>query len=356
MPSALPTGLHASRPRIFMGGSEQPTLSGGLLSMMIGEHLSGLYRCEIKFGNWGPVNNNIDFLYFDRQLLDFGKDLQIKLDDEVLFTGKVTGLEAEFPEAQPPTITVLAEDQFQDLRMTRRTRTFSDVSDADVVNQIATEYGLSANVHADGPIYKILAQVNQSDLAFLRERARTIDAELWLDGRTLNVSSRANRNGGTLQMRYGSELREFCVCADLAIQRTSVTVSGWDVSSKSGVRYEATESAISNEIQNDASGVGILQSAFGQRKETLAHTVPFNSQEAQAAAESYFKMSARRFLTGRGVVETQAGLHVGSFVELQGLGSLFSGRYYLVDVVHLFDGKHGLRSEFRVERPGIGRS
>jgi len=55
-----------------VGGSEQPTLSGGLLSMMIGEHLSGLYRCEIKFGNWGPVNNNIDFLYFDRQLLDFG--------------------------------------------------------------------------------------------------------------------------------------------------------------------------------------------------------------------------------------------------------------------------------------------
>src|SRR5215470_2981683 len=171
MPSALPTGLHASRPRIFVGGSEQPTLSGGLLSMMIGEHLSGLYRCEIKFGNWGPVNNNIDFLYFDRQLLDFGKDLQIKLDDETLFAGKVTGLEANFPEAQPPTITVLAEDQFQDLRMTRRTRTFSDVSDADVVSQIATEYGLSANVRADGPTYKILAQVNQSDLAFLRERA-----------------------------------------------------------------------------------------------------------------------------------------------------------------------------------------
>src|SRR5262249_36782621 len=91
MPNALPTGLHASRPRIFVGGSEQPTLSGGLLSMMIGEHLSGLYRCEIKFGNWGPVNNNIDFLYFDRQLLDFGKDLQIKLDDELLLREKSQG-------------------------------------------------------------------------------------------------------------------------------------------------------------------------------------------------------------------------------------------------------------------------
>ena len=33
-----------------------------------------------------------------------------------------------------------------------------------------------------GPTYKTLAQVNQSDLAFMRERARSIDAELWMDG------------------------------------------------------------------------------------------------------------------------------------------------------------------------------
>ena len=144
--------------------------------------------------------------------------------------------------------------------------------------------------------------------------------------------------------------------ADLASQRTSVTVNGWDVSSKAGIQFEATESAISPELNGDRSGISILQSAVGARKEALAHTVPLNSQEAQAVAESFFKMSARRFVVGRGVAETSSSLRVGTTVELRNLGPLFNGRYYVTEVVHLFDSVKGLRSEFCAERPGIGNS
>jgi phage protein D len=201
----------------------------------------------------------------------------------------------------------------------------------------------------------LLAQVNQSDLAFMRERARAIDAEVWMDGSTLYAKSRANRNGGTLQITRGNQLREFKVLADLARQRTSVSVNGWDVSSKSGLQYEATESVISSELNGDSSGVSILKSALGERKEALVHTVPLNSQEAQVAAESFFKMGARKFLVGRGVAETDAKLRVGIKVDLQNLGPLFNGKYYVDRVTHIFDVK-GLRTEFCAERPGIGQS
>ena len=118
------------------------------------------------------MNSTTDFLYFDRSMLDFGKDFEIKLESDSIFKGKIMGLEAAFPEGQSPEISVLAEDRFQDLRMTRRTRTFTDVSDADVINQIATDHGLTPEVDVSGPTYKVLAQVNQSDLAFIRDRAR----------------------------------------------------------------------------------------------------------------------------------------------------------------------------------------
>jgi len=186
------TALHDSRPVIYVGGQEQPELGGGMLNLLICEQTAGLYRCEAKFSNWGQKNGTTDFLYFDRKLLDFGKGFQIKLGGDVLFDGRIMGLEADFPEAGPPTINVLAEDRFQDLRMTRRTRTFADMSDADVMNQIANDHSLSPSVSVTGPQYKVLAQVNQSDLAFLRERARAIDAELWMDGNTLNEIGRAH--------------------------------------------------------------------------------------------------------------------------------------------------------------------
>jgi phage protein D len=355
MPDTATTGLREARPAIFVNGQENPPLGGGLIRLLIVENANGLYRCEATFGNWGNVNNTIDYLYFDRRTLDFGKDFQIKLGGEAIFDGKITGLEGDFPEGAPPEITVLAEDRFQDLRMTRRTRTFPDASDADVFNQVANDHGLTPSVDVTGPTYKVLAQVNQSDLAFLRERARSIDAELWMEGRTLHAKSRSARNEGTLQMTHGNQLREFSVCADLAMQRTSVCVNGWDVSSKSGLQYEATDAVISSELNGDVSGISVLNSALGARKESLAHTVPLNSQEAQAEAEAFLKMSARRFLVGHGTAETSPSLRVGAYVKLQGLGPLFSGKYYLAEVAHLFDGMKGMRTTFRAERPGMGR-
>lgn len=356
MPQEQTTGLVSARPTIHVGGEEIPKLGVDLNGLLIAENISGLYRCEANFSNWGNINNTIDYLYFDRRTLDFGKSLEIKRDDNTLFNGRIMGIEANYPAGQAPQISVLAEDRFQDLRMTRRTRTFADVGDADVFNQIANDHGLSPSVNVNGPTYKVLAQVNQSDLAFMRERARAIDAEVWMAGSTLNVKTRSNRNGGTLQLIRGSDLREFKVLADLASQRTSVTVNGWDVSSKAGLQFEATESAINSELNGDRSGISILQSALGTRKEAVAHTVPLNSQEAQAVAESFFKMSARRFVVGRGIAETSASLHVGTTVELRNLGPLFNGKYYVTEVVHLFDSVKGLRTEFCAERPGIGDS
>jgi len=347
--------LKSARPKIFVGGQEVPELSAEMQSLVIAENTIGLYHCEAKFGNWGSVNNNPDFLFFDRRTLDFGKDFEVKLESDSLFRGKIMGLEAGFPEGNSPEISVFAEDRFQDLRMNRRTRTFTDVTDADVIKHIATDHGLSPSVDLSGPTYKVLAQVNQSDLAFIRERARSIDAEVWMDGNTLNAKSHTGRNGADLQMTYGNELRDFTVLADLAMQRTSVAVNGWDISSKSALTYEATESAISSELNGDTSGVSILQSALGARKEALAHTVPLNQEEARHEAEAFFKMSARRFVVGRGVAETKAKLRVGTKLDLQGLGKLFSGKYYVVEVKHIFDMKKGLQTEFKSERLGIGK-
>jgi phage protein D len=200
-----------------------------------------------------------------------------------------------------------------------------------------------------------LAQVNQSDLAFMRERARAIDAELWMSGQTLNAKSRANRNGATLQMAFGRELREFSALSDLANQRTSVSVSGWDVAGKAALSHEAEESAVSGEVGNDVSGVSILKSAIGDRKEAVVHGVPITGEETQARAEAYFKAIARRFVMGRGVAETDPKLRVGASAQLDGLGPLFSGKYYVAEVRHVFDGAQGIRTEFMAERPGIGR-
>lgn len=348
--------VRSARPTINLDGRDEADLSDGLVGLTIVETTAGLYRCEAMFGNWGTTNGRIDYVYFDRRMLDFGKPFKVIYASETLFEGRIMALEALFPEAGLRSITVLAEDRFQDLRMTRRTRAFADVTDADIVRQIARDHGLTASVDLPEVQHKHVAQVNQSDLAFLRERARRVGAEVWMAGSQLNARPRDSRNGETIELTYPGSLREFSVLADLAHQRTSVTVTGWDVMGKQAIRSEATDAAIRGELNGDLSGVSILQQALGQRKEQLAHAVPLTSQEAQAQADAYFRMSARQFVVVKGLALVQPQMHVGSFVQVarEGVGPLFAGKYYVTEVRHQFD-RTGIRTEFRAERAGLGQ-
>lgn len=349
------SALVAARPQFRLAGQEEADLASALVAFDLREDTQGLARAEIEFGNWGTRDSGLGFLFFDRALLDFGKDLQVRLGDATLFDGRIMALQGVFPEGAPPRLKVLADDRLQDLRMTRRSRSFADMSDSDVLRQVAGDHGLTPQIDVSGPTHKHLAQVNQSDLAFLRERARAIDAELWVEGRTLHAKKRASRDAGSVQLGWGNLLRSFEVTADLAGQRTAVTVSGWDVAGKQGIKAEATSSAISGELGNDESGISILEAKVGARKENIAHPVPVTEGEARAAAEAVLRMAARRFVTAHGVADASAGLRVGTHVELAELGPLFSGKYTVTSVRHRFDGRQGLRSEFTAERPGIGR-
>ena len=165
----------------------------------------------------------------------------------------------------------------------------------------------------------------------------------------------ARRDADMLELVLGSALREFTVNADLDAQCTSLFVTGWDPASKSPIAQEATESAIGSELDGGESGSSILSSAFGERAETLAGTFPLDGPEAQARAEAEFRMRARRFVTGRGVADTNSLLRAGASVDLQGLGPLFSGKYYVTEVHHIFDPITGMRTGFVVQRPGLGR-
>jgi phage protein D len=359
----IPPGIVSADALIEIDGETVARLNSGLLSVLVEETTEGLYRCETRFGNWGSGDGGPDYLYFDRTLLDFGKEIAVRLGADEgageVFRGRISALEAQF-SVEDRSLTVLAEDRAQDLRMQRRTRVFEDLSDADVFTQIAGEHGLQAAIDVNGPTQRVLAQINQSDLAFIRERARWLDAEVWLADRTLHVQSRASRQqdtAGDLTLILGRGLLEFEVSADLANQHTSVIVSGWDVSAKDQLSHEANDSVLGSELHGMLSAAGLVDSAFGTRTDRLVHHMPLTIAEAQSLAEATFRTQARRFVHGVGVARGDARIRVGALIRMRGLGELFSGDYYVSEVRHMFQRGEtgGYTTQFVAERPGLGR-
>lgn len=348
--------VYISYPQVLLANQVDADLTANLTALMLEETWQGLYRCELTFNNFGASGLRMDYLFFGRDKLDFGKDIALELGpgDGRIFTGRITGLEASYPDGGGAQITALAEDRLQDLRMTRRTRSFEDMADGDVIEQIARDHSLTPQVDVSGPTHRVLTQVNLSDLAFVRECARRVDAEVWVEGTTLHAQTRKDRAAATVALEYGVSLISLRVCADLAGQCTKLTVGGWDVAAKSAINETADEAAISAELNGDTSGSAILDQQFGPRPHSIVHRVPLTGEEARSIAEAGYRERARRFLTGTGTADGNTAIRVGTLVDLTGLGPLFDGPYYVMRVRHTFDGLSGFRTEFDVERPGIG--
>jgi phage protein D len=241
--------------------------------------------------------------------------------------------------------------------MTRRIRTYEQVTDADLASAIATEHGLTPDTAADGPTYDVVQQLNQSDLAFLRERARLIGAEVWCDGDTLAFKTRPNRNGTPVTLVLGNELLNVQCRADLAHQRTKVVVSGYDAAQRAVIQEEAGGDAVQAEVSGGRSGPSVLEHAFGERVSRLVRSAPLVSGEATAWARAEMLRRARGFVTIVGTTSGTPDLAVGSRMTLQRIGAPFEGDgYYATRVRHTYDLRSGHRTIFHAERATVSQA
>jgi phage protein D len=321
-------------------------------------------RLRCTLGAIGPKSGARDeqLLYLDADIIDFGKKLEVAMgprsSQRTVFAGKVSAIELTMHQGRDAEVRVFAEDKLMDLRMTRRFKTYEDVSEADLAQQIASQHGLTAQADLDGPTYKTVQQWNQSDLAFLRERAQRLSADVWIEGDTLHVAARDKRGGSAnrVTLIQGNDLLALEVRADLAHQRTKQHVSGFDEVAKDAISEDAESSAVASEASSGRSGIDVLTEAFGERVTYRVRDVPFAGAEATAWAKAELLRRARRFVTMRGITLGTPTLAVGSAVKLERVGPLFEGEgYYVTHVAHCFDTHDGYRTHFEAERAWIGR-
>lgn len=357
MPDPL---LSATVPIFTVDGKVYGQLARDVARLEVEEDTAGMKRLSLRLVAQGPQSGKPEeeILYLNGSILDFGKRLQVSIGPvesaRTVFDGFISSLEICIREAEEPEVTAFAEDRLMRLRTTRRMKTYENMSDADIAQSIASEHSISAHADADGPTYDVVQQWNQSDLAFLRARARLIQAEVWLDNDTLYFQSRAGRTGTLIALVQGNTLLEVEARADLAHQRTRVTVSGYDASSRDKISEDADTSAIDAEVSGGRTGVSVLQRAFGARVSYRVREAPLTTGEATAFAKAEMLRRARAFVTVSGVTSGTADMVVGSKVSLQRVGTPFEGSgYYVTRVMHTYDLTNGFRTQFSAERATI---
>lgn len=350
------TDLYVSTPVLRIGGATATGPMSHLRSLIVEEDIHGMSWMQARFVNWGNTGSAPGYLYFGRTELDFGTQIEVAFGPQTttLFRGRISALGGEFPPDDVATLVVSAEDRLQDLRMTRRTRTFEKVSTEDVARSLAADHGLRADVTLPGPTRTVVNQLNLSDLALLRQLACADGGEVWLDDTTLYVRSRRDRDVDEITLSYGGDLLSFEALADLAHQVTDVVVTGWSVADKDDIAETADASVLGAESSGGSTGSDVLASAFNARHEHIVVSVPLASDDARSRAAAAYLSRARRFVCGSGTTGGTPELRVGCRTVLTGLGAMFNGEYRVVRTRHRYHQIDGYTTEFEVERPTIG--
>lgn len=354
----------SSAPVFEVGGEVRGELARDLLGLEIREDVRGLRTLELRLVAHGPREGEPEegLLYLDGETIRFGEDITVSVGpagrDREVFDGRISAIEAVFEEGELPEVVVFGEDRLMDLRMTRRMRTYTDSTDADIVRALASEHGLRAEVEVDGPTYDVVQQWNMSDLAFLRERAELTRAELWARGDTLHFASRSRRSGESLTLVQGNQLLRASLRADLAHQRTEVTVSGFDAARRERIHETADAVAVMVEtVGGGLTGAEVLARSFGSRASHRVREAPLVAPEAREWADAEMRRRGRRFVTVSGTTRGTPELDVGSRLTLERVGAPFEGEgYYVTSVRHTYDMASGHRTHFDAERTTVNGS
>lgn len=350
--SATIHAIYNARPTLRFDGVDDPRASGLIRALSMRESEGGLRALEITFDGVASTDRGVEPSFADGGVLRFGAQIEVYLGERdrpcEIFRGRVTAMEAVYAEGAAPLMQICAEDALLAARFARRSAVYTDQSPAQVVEAVAAELGLTPVVSALTTPVATWAQIDETDLAFLRRLLARFDADLQVVGRELQVAPRAEVQRNQLTLQEGRDLHAIALRADLAHQLTSVQARGWDAVAGSAVKAEVTS------LTHGGPGAGrdgatLLRDAFGQRADNLGHLAVSAQDQAQALAEAAFDRRARRLVCARGTSHGHPELRVGSVVAIEGCGAWFDNEYYVVSTQHRWDLASGYRTEFEAE-------
>jgi hypothetical protein len=357
-------------------------MRAAIASVSYQDGLEGADRVELTL-----VNDRLQWL--DHPLLETDTRLELDLgyapaELETVFVGEITGLEASFPSAGSPQVTVVAHDFLQRLTVGTKDRAFVlslpcfgkfPLPDEAITSLVALTNGLVPAIDSVGSALSFLAllvayaldpveakreirvQQEQSDFDFLTMLAKENGWELFIDhtrepkGFVLRFEFLMGGFTPEVVLEWGRSLIDFtprvstvgqvgAVATRIwisAIQSEFVVLLGWDFD----------RAAFDLQIYP---GLGDLDAILGSdRARGVLRIEALGPASAPKTILSELLPRLNSRLTGSGTTIGNPAIKAGRVIGVEGLGGEFGGLYRVTSASHTIDGG-GFRTAFEARK------
>jgi phage protein D len=306
--------------------------------------------------------------YSEREI---GAAVEIKIGDKgtKIFQGEIVALEPTYKGGEKTKMLIRAMNKMHRLLRKRKSITFTDKTDKDILNAVCGDAGLSLDWSHDKSItYKHVYQHNQTDLEFLRTRAARMGCHVWCVDSTVHCKQPKWEDSGIElsvdKSDSGHPLLSFSPRLSSAAIVKKVTVKGWNPETKELITGEANiEGPLGSTNASAASKDLGKEETF-----TVDHPI-WSKEEADALAKARLQDLALSFVTGEAEVAGKADAYeLGKCVKITANGGKsddpFNGKYYIMGLTHRHmvekkgghgggGGAHGFTTILRIARNAV---
>lgn len=282
--------------------------------------------------------------WIDNGLFAPGKEVTIKMGyvDKLstMIAGEVISLSPSFPSDGSPQLEISGYDLSHQFTRVRKQRSFRDKKDSEVVQMIASEakHKLSTQVETTNTVHPHIVQDRQTDYDFIKSLAERNFFEFLVKEKTLYFQSPRRDRSAIISLEYGSSLLSFNPEINTANQVSEVTVRGWNPSTKEEIVGRARRGSEEARQSGRQSGGDIVEGVYGTVEERIMDRPVLTQQEADNLALSILNRYSEGLVTGSanciGIPEIRAGENI----ELKGVGTKFSKKYYVERTTHTISG------------------
>lgn len=329
-----------------------PELKVDILEVVVCQYIEGADTFDITVNMLNSGNQQLKWI--DSDYFKPGNKIEIQMgyvdNFETMIVAEITALHPKYFNNEAARLNVQGLDRLHRFRRGRKTRSFLEMKDSQIAEQIAKDMALTPEVEDTEVVHTYILQNNLSDIDFLLERAWRIRYEVLVQNQKLIFRKAANHLGKTVALEYMRDLKYFYPRLSTIQQVSEVKVRGWNPATKEAILGVARSGNETTKMGGTAIGPEITESAFGKTMTAIVN-IPVDSQaEADQIARAKFNDIAIEFIAGEGEAVGNMALRAGLTMELKGLGERFSGTYYIKKSEHRLSPQSGYTTKFEAIR------
>lgn len=228
-------------------------------------------------------------------------------------------------------LTLECKDELVKTTVGRKSKYFTEQTDADVFGQILDEYGIENDIESTNQEHAELVQYNCCDWDFIVSRAQANGKLCFVDDGKISIKAPDLDQEEIETVTFGATLLDFDAEIDARNQFDKVTSYSWNQDDLELAEIEASDPSV--KLNGNLSSADLAK-VIGLKNLELRHGGNLNDVELQDWADATLLYQQLSKVRGRVKFQGIPMVKPDTILMLAGLGDRFNGKAYITGVRH----------------------